>query len=149
LPHSVLPWLLHVHSLTGRGRDSTAVTLWLCDVRIVTRLVVLRHPIVTLARHVEVVEAASISASRCDGAVVVSVEGCLDAASARTLLDVMGRATVDDGALFRVEVDLRRMRSCSTAGVTALAICARLGANVSQGLWFRVGTPASAEEENG
>jgi hypothetical protein len=123
--------------------------LWFRDGRTVTEPVGPRHSIATRERHRHTVDTASITASRRYDDIVVSVDGVLGAASARTLLDVVQRMISTGEEPLRVEVDLRRMRSCTTAGVTALASCARLGDHVSRGLCFRVGTAGGTRAADG
>jgi hypothetical protein len=82
--------------------------------------------------------------ARPDGVVGVAVVGDLDPASARTLVDLVESAVGTPGTSRQVEIDLRRLRSCSNSGVRALTACAELGARVRDGLQFRVGISPDA-----
>jgi hypothetical protein len=77
--------------------------------------------------------------ARADGVVGVEVVGDLDPASARTLVELVESAVGTPGTSRQVEIDLRRLRSCSNSGVRALTACAELGARVRDGIQFRVG----------
>ena len=77
--------------------------------------------------------------ARDDGVIGVAVDGDLDPAAARTLLEVVEAAVGASGTNRQVEIDLRRLRACSNSGVRALTACAELGARVREGLQFRVG----------
>lgn len=77
------------------------------------------------------------------GDIVVAAVGDLDPRSARALVDLVESAigTAETGR--GIEVDLRRLRSCSNSGVRALTYCAELGARLHDGLHFRVGLTAN------
>ena len=90
----------------------------------------------------------SITVDRQGDTLVVSVDGGLGAPAAHALLDVVQQTIATRGPR-RVEIDLRRMQSCSTTGVNALATCAGLGTQVVRGLCFRVGTRGSTQAANG
>lgn len=77
--------------------------------------------------------------ARPGGVIGVAVVGDLDPASARTLVDLVESAVGIPGTGRQVEIDLRRLRSCSNSGVRALTACAEFGARVRDGLQFRVG----------
>jgi hypothetical protein len=74
-----------------------------------------------------------------DDEVTVSVIGDLDPMSARVLLALVESAIGMPGTSRGVEVDLRRLRGCSSSGIRALTMCAELGSRVREGLHFRVG----------
>jgi len=71
--------------------------------------------------------------------IVVTVVGDLDSKAAGTLLELVDAAIGPQGMARRIEIDLRQLQACSSAGVSALATCARLGARLREGLQFRVG----------
>jgi len=81
-----------------------------------------------------------------DGVVGVAVDGDLDPASARTLLQLVETAIGTPGTSDHVEIDLRKLRACSNSGVRALASCAELGARVRDGLQFRVGIAPEVQD---
>ena len=77
------------------------------------------------------------------GDIVVAVMGDLDPPSARALVDLVESAIGTAETGHGIEVDLRRLRSCSNSGVRALTYCAELGARLHDGLHFRVGLTAN------
>jgi hypothetical protein len=82
-----------------------------------------------------------------DGAVGVTVVGDLDPAAADTLVELVQAAVGPPATSHHVEIDLRRLRSCSNSGVRALAACAELGARVRDGLQFRLGIAPEVADE--
>ncbi len=81
-----------------------------------------------------------ISVSATDDAVVVAVLGPLHREVAGMLLQVVQTALEVRGDGQRVEIDIRDIGECSATGLAALTTCATLGARVSEGLAFRVGS---------
>ncbi len=142
--------------ITAAYREDRADTLWFCDIPNVTQPDEPRHRIATSVREVHPVETTiptptrrrpppiapssgefTVSVDRDD--IVVTVVGDLDAKAAGTLLELVDAAIGPQGMARRIEIDLRELQACSSAGVSALATCARLGARLREGLQFRVG----------
>ncbi len=141
-------------------REDRAATLWFCDSPNVMEPDDPRHPIATSVREVRGVETTTpipaqrrhppagpssgeFTVSVDDEDIVVSVVGELDPKAAGTLLELVDAAIGPQGMARRIEIDLRELQACSSAGVSALATCARLGARLREGLRFRVGLPGT------
>ncbi len=145
--------------ITAACREDRTTTLWFCDIPNVTEPAGHRHGIATSVREVHPVEttttptrrrptpsgpssgAFTVSVDRED--IVVTVVGELDPKAAGTLLELVDAAIGPQGMARRIEIDLRQLQACSSAGVSALATCARLGARLREGLQFRVGLAGS------
>jgi ABC-type transporter Mla MlaB component len=137
-------------------REDRPGTLWFCDIPNVTEPDGARHGTATSVREVRGVETTTPTATSRRRAmtgpssgeftvsvdhddIVVSVVGELDPKAAGTLLELVDAAIGPQGMARRIEIDLRELQACSSAGVSALATCARLGARLREGLQFRVG----------
>lgn len=142
--------------ITATYREDRADTLWFCDIPNVTQPDDRRHRIATSVREVRPVETTVPTPTRPRPApiapssgeftvsvdhddIVVTVVGDLDSKAAGTLLELVDAAIGPQGMARRIEIDLRQLQACSSAGVSALATCARLGARLREGLQFRVG----------
>ena len=71
------------------------------------------------------------------GVAVLTLRGCLDAATGRVMADAAYSLAADD--LVRLDVDLRHITAFDQAGAEALLACRDAGAALEEGLHYRTG----------